>query len=373
MPDQYDVEAVKAAIAQQAAGWEPAENFLTALSESDRMLYLGYVPGPGEPSLEMAEQVARTNFEAAVAGEGLRGVGAPAAYDLRSVGGKNYVTPVKNQGGCGSCVAFGVAATVESTMRVRGNNPDLAIDLSEAHLFYCHARSQGRRCSNGWWVPPALDCFKNPGVADEACYPYTAGDQNCSNLCNDWQSRVNKITAWHEIGSVSAMKDWLSTKGALAACYTVYQDFYSYRSGVYRHVSGDAVGGHCVSCVGYNDSGRYWIMKNSWGTGFGESGFFRIGYGQCGIDARMWAVDGIEDSGWLRNVRVIGLWAINENRNAFVYLRDAQGHNLGWKKVAPDNDNVFLDMLTQFATAKAAARPCNVRLDKGVIRELYVF
>jgi Papain family cysteine protease/Repeat of unknown function (DUF5648) len=86
------------------------------------------------------------------------------------------------------------------------------------------------------------------------------------------------------------MKVWLSTKGALAACFTVYSDFFAYRSGVYRHVTGGLAGGHCVSIVGYDDAAGCWIAKNSWGAGWGDMGFFRIAYGQCGIDATMWGV-----------------------------------------------------------------------------------
>ena len=63
------------------------------------------------------------------------------------------------------------------------------------------------------------------GVADEACYPYTAGDQNCSNLCSNWQSRVTRIANFQSLTSTADMKFWLSTGGALVACYTVYDDF----------------------------------------------------------------------------------------------------------------------------------------------------
>jgi len=72
----------------------------------------------------------------------------------------------------------------------------------------------------------------------------------------------------------------------LSAALTVYNDFFSYSSGVYRHVSGEAAGGHCVCVVGYNDAGGYWICKNSWGDGWGDDGFFRIAYGECGIDSQ---------------------------------------------------------------------------------------
>ena len=372
MADQIDVKSIQSAIQKEQAGWQAGSNFLTALSDQERSLYLGYEPGPGEPSLAQREEASLANYQAFAAGTKMRGVGAPASYDLRNVGGKNFITPVKNQASCGSCVAFGAVAAVEGTARVAANNANLAIDLSEAHLFYCHARAQGRNCGNGWWVDPALDCFKNPGVADEACYPYTAGDQNCTNLCGDWQNRANRITGWHKITSAADMKTWLSTRGPLATCMTVYNDFFSYHSGVYRHVSGGVAGGHCICCVGYNDDQGYWICKNSWGA-WGESGYFCIAYGQCGIDATMWAVDGIEDTGWLNNVRIIGLWTIDQDRNAWVYVRDAAGNNIGWKRISWDNDNIFYAMLTDLIAAKAAARPVNLYVEQGVVKQIYVF
>ena len=89
------------------------------------------------------------------------------------------------------------------------------------------------------------------------------------------------------------MKLWLSTRGALATCFTVYQDFFAYHTGTYHHVSGTAVGGHCVAVVGYDDKNRMWICKNSWGPNWGAGGFVNIGYGEVGIDAQMWAVEGV--------------------------------------------------------------------------------
>ena len=80
------------------------------------------------------------------------------------------------------------------------------------------------------------------------------------------------------------MKQSLADDGPFEALMVVYQDFYSYRSGVYRHVWGSSVGVHAVAIVGYDDSLGYWIAKNSWGTGWGEAGWFRIAYGDSSID-----------------------------------------------------------------------------------------
>jgi C1A family cysteine protease len=129
-------------------------------------------------------------------------------------------------------------------------------------------------------------------VVDETCFPYTPGDQACKP-CGDWQKRLTKIKSKRALTSdPAAMKQWISSKGPLAVCFIVYDDFFSYRSGIYRHVTGAQVGGHCVAAVGYDDVSACWICKNSWTTGWGEKGFFRIGYGQCGIET--WQVIGVE-------------------------------------------------------------------------------
>ncbi len=365
--EDFNIQELQTAIAESNAGWEAGETPFTDMSSEERSLLLGYTPGPGDPSLEESERLAQTNFNAFMAAPPVA-ASYPSSYDLRNVGGKNFITSVKDQGNCGSCVAFGVVATVEGSFKRQRNNPSLNVNYSEAHLYYCHARSEGRTCGNGWWTSKALDAFRNKGVVDDACYPYTAKDQNCTNLCSDWKNRLTKITGWHRITSTAKMKEWISTKGPLVACYTVYEDFYSYRGGIYRHVQGNRSSGHCVSCVGYNDVEKYWICKNSWGEQFGENGYFRIAYGQCGIDAFMDAIDNIAETGWERNKRIVGLWTINQNRNAWVYVQ-----NMGWRKISPDNDNIFFDMLAQLIAAKACGCRVDFYQENGVIKQVYVF
>jgi hypothetical protein len=64
----------------------------------------------------------------------------------------------------------------------------------------------------------------------------------------------------------------------------VYEDFYHYDSGIYKHVSNVYEGLHCIEVVGYSEINQYWICKNSWNTGWGENGFFKIEYGDSLID-----------------------------------------------------------------------------------------
>ena len=361
---RMDVAELQATLEQHGARWEAGATFLTELPYNERKRYLGFEP-PGGLTLEEIEQKAsELAGEHAAAGEA---VGYPASFDWRKYGGHNYITPIRNQGGCGSCVAFGTTATVEGSFRVQRGNPDLAVDLSEASLFYCVARSQGRNCGNGWCAAEPSRPTRTSVFRTRRAIPYTAGDQACTQ-CSDWASRVMKITDWHSVSAVADMKTWISTRGPLSACFTVYNDFFAYTSGVYHHVSGGVAGGHCVCIVGYDDSGAFWICKNSWGTGWGESGFFCIGYGECGIEGYVQAVDGILETGWLNNVTIVGLWAIDQDRNAWAYLS-----GVGWRKISPDNDVIFYDMLVQLVAAKAAGRPCNLYQEQGVIKQIYVF
>lgn len=77
----------------------------------------------------------------------------------------------------------------------------------------------------------------------------------------------------------------------METAFTVYSDFMNYQSGVYHHVSGSVEGGHAVKILGWGtESGMdYWLCANSWGTSWGEQGFFRIKQGDCNIDTALYA------------------------------------------------------------------------------------
>ncbi|MFL5809861.1 MAG: C1 family peptidase [Flavisolibacter sp.] len=370
---KQDIMLIKEAIANEGHGWHAAPSFLANLPEEESIKFLGYVPGGDEPPLEKREEISKAHYAAFLSSSPIsrEAVSIPAALDWRNNNG-NFVTPVKNQGGCGSCVAFGAVASVESKIKIlRGAAYN--VDLSEAHLFYCIARSQGRTCagaSGGWWPEPAQVGFRDIGVADEACYPYTSGDQNCTGRCSDWQSRVVRTTGYTKIGGIQATKDWIAANGPVQACFTVYSDFYYYyASGVYRKTANATViGGHCVCIVGYDDNLQCWICKNSWGSGWGESGFFRIGYGQCGIDAENYGVNGILNTRWIRGKKVIGLWANTDERNAWVYLTDE-----GWQKISSNNEDGFINSLRQLSAAKATNANVDVHVDANQIDTIYVF
>ena len=266
-----ELKGLQTSINQKGYTWQAGATNVSALSLDQQKALLGLHVDDAEihaTSQAIAAATALQGFRAAIA--------APAAVDWRNKGG-DWTTPVRDQQSCGSCVAFGTVATLEARINIACNNANLDKDLSEAHLFYCGC---GNCCGTGWNFPPALDFCKNTGVGLETSFPYTPGNQPCKAGVSPYI----KIAGWSQVLTVADRKNILATKGPMVAGMAVYQDFFAYHSGVYRHVSGDLAGYHAISVVGYDDGAQCWICKNSWGTGWGDSGWFKIGYGECLID-----------------------------------------------------------------------------------------
>lgn len=284
------------------AQWTAGRNRIADLDPVVRRRHLGFVPGPNDHTLKHREELAKVHHQSFAMAMAVAPPLYPPTYDLRNVNGANYITSVKDQGQCGSCVAFGTAAAMEGTWQVSQNNPNTGIDLSEAHIFFCYAAQAGRVCgcnneqNSGWWPSDALTAC-TAGVAADASYPYPAenpcADHDCSGLATNWQASAMSVTGSHALNSPTDMKTWISTRGPLITTMSVYEDFWNYSGNVYHYVSGQLEGGHCICAVGYDDNQQCWICKNSWNTDWGIQGFFLIGYGQCGIDATMYAVEGV--------------------------------------------------------------------------------
>lgn len=224
--------------------------------------------------------------------------GAPAAWNWRTYNGQDWTTPIRNQGGCGSCYIFGTHAAAEAAMKVQsGTYGYLAEpDLSEQFTLVCPGLGS---CAGGY-SGDALEFLKTSGSVDDACFPYTASDATpCTNRCSNWADRRHWIDNWGHPGgfpnwypSVAQIKDAIMTYGPVSTYMAVYTDFRDYySSGVYVHSFGTLVGGHTVTLVGWDDSLQCWIAKNSWGTGWGESGWFRIKWGEVSIEQQTEWVD----------------------------------------------------------------------------------
>ncbi|MBD3168043.1 MAG: T9SS type A sorting domain-containing protein [candidate division Zixibacteria bacterium] len=192
-------------------------------------------------------------------------------WDWREMGG---VTPAKNQRSCGSCWIFSVASAFESALLLADSGE---WDLSEQQVLDCNELGQG--CGGGDPVN-AMEFYRDYGAIEEECYPYLAYQSDCEqDTCN--------FVAWiddyrHVPNNIIALKNAL-LYSPLSTCFTVYQDF---QYNCYFHEYTDPTN-HAVELVGWDDNmcGGHgaWIIKNSWGRGWGDDGYGYIPYESCGI------------------------------------------------------------------------------------------
>jgi C1A family cysteine protease len=277
---QDEWRALQQTIKDKGFDWTAGRTSLSALTPEEQARRLGL----------RVERREMDRLARALAALPVRVSEFPPAWDWRDVDGADWTTPIRDQKACGSCVAFGTVAVMESMLKLYHDVPTLEPDLSEAHLFFCGC---GACCNRGWWPSHALDYAQNGGVPDEGCFPYQDHNMSCSDTCANWQTRAVRVVGWQELLDVGARKEWLATRGPVIGCMAVYRDFMSYTGGVYRPTSSDLAGYHAICVVGYSEADQAWSCKNSWGTDWGEAGWFRIGYGECGMDDRF-AMYGVE-------------------------------------------------------------------------------
>jgi PKD repeat protein len=269
-----ELSQIRSSIAEQGASWVAADTSISVLPQEDRIRLLGVKSYANSPILNQS-----FNQSGEVQGDNLI-TALPGSLDWRNNSGRDWTTPVRNQASCGSCWAFGTLGAVESRVKIGLNDSSLSPDYSEQELVSC-AVSNG--CAGAYMNQP-FTYMQQTGVVDESVFRYTSGGGSVPP-CIVTSSPRHKITSWTVLSGETNIKNALS-RGPITATFDVYNDFFSYSSGVYEHVTGSYAGGHAVTMVGWgqDDKGLYWICKNSWGPGWGESGWFRIRSENVGIN-----------------------------------------------------------------------------------------
>ncbi|XP_060735510.1 procathepsin L [Tachysurus vachellii] len=205
------------------------------------------------------------------------------SVDYRMMG---YVTEVKDQGYCGSCWAFSSTGAIEGQMFKKTGQ---LVSLSEQNLLDC-TWTYGSYGCNGGWMSSAFDYVINNGLQASETYPYTSVDtQPCFYDSNKVVARISEYK-YIPYGNEQALADALATVGPIAiAVDSDHTSFMFYSSGIYDEPMCNPNNlSHAMLLVGYGSEGGidYWIIKNSWGTSWGEGGYMRMirnGSNTCGI------------------------------------------------------------------------------------------
>ncbi|XP_071955774.1 cathepsin B-like [Antedon mediterranea] len=226
------------------------------------------------------------------------------------------IKEVRDQGSCGSCWAFGAVESMSDRYCIHSGGK-VNFHISAEDLTTC-CSSCGAGC-NGGYPPEAWNYWKNNGIVtggnyntNQGCQPYLipscdhhvvgklqpCGDSKptpkCSRSCESGYSvKYNDDKKFgataYQVSGVQQIMTEIMTNGPVEADFTVYADFPTYKSGVYKHETGGVLGGHAIRILGWGveDGVDYWLVANSWNPDWGDNGFFKIvrGTNECGIES----------------------------------------------------------------------------------------
>ena len=279
--------------------WKNNDKIIEETNTKNLSYTLGHNAFSGMSSTEFAEHM---NFEfnrelllptQSFVQSSFKSVSAPVSVDWRT---KNAVTPVKDQGQCGSCWSFSTTGAVEGIYAIKRGN---LVSFSEQQLVDCdYIRVGGTSLGcNGGDMGSAMDWIgKNNGLCTEQAYPYVSGETKTNGACQKTCSIVSgsdiSTTASVSPNSDNAMMTALAQQPVSVAIEADQSSFQLYKSGVFSGSCGTNLD-HGVLLVGYGTmtAGDYYILKNSWASSWGDQGYMYLGRGsqynggkgQCGV------------------------------------------------------------------------------------------
>merc|ERR1712151_183266 len=252
--------------------WVAAKNQFSGLTETEiQRFYLGTIIRPFPPMPSQEAEVIR-DF-----------ITLPTSFNAVDQW-PSCMHAVRDQARCGSCWAFSASEVLSDRTCIEGGDN---VVLSPQDMVSCDMSNYG--CQGGY-LNKAWDYLHTSGIVSDACYPYTSGSGNrgtCRSSCTGsgtWKKyHSQRYSTFRDVNSI---KQEVYTNGPIQTGFIVYSDFMSYHSGVYVHTHGGQLGGHAVKIVGWGTAGStpYWIVANSWGTGWGINGYFWMGMHQCSFE-----------------------------------------------------------------------------------------
>ncbi|NP_001080822.1 cathepsin S precursor [Xenopus laevis] len=198
---------------------------------------------------------------------------------------KGCVSDVKNQGGCGSCWAFSAVGALEGQLMLKTGK---LVSLSPQNLVDCASKYGNKGCSGGFMTSAFQYVIDNNGIDSDSYYPYHAMDEKCHY---ELAGKASSCVKYTEIvpGTEDNLKQALGTIGPISVAIDgTRPTFFLYKSGVYSDPSCSQEVNHGVLAIGYGtlNGQDFWLLKNSWGTYYGDKGFVRIARNKgnlCGV------------------------------------------------------------------------------------------
>ena len=216
----------------------------------------------------------------------------PSAFDWRDEG---KVTPVKDQNPCGTCWIFGTIAAIESRVWIVDG---AEYDFSEQNVACCTDPSwvylDGNRCNGGGWSWLATDLLTKKGTRLESCDPYNTGTIN-TDSCDDACTTIKRITGYRMVANspsqIDEVKNAIYNYGPVSMAYYHTDDPSRWSGNTYYYPGCTEDADHLVTIVGWDDDVEHpegggsgvWIIKNSWGTDWGDDGYFYLCYGSANM------------------------------------------------------------------------------------------
>lgn len=264
---------------------------------------------------------AGSNYENIVGGAGI-----PASFDARTQWSQcPSIGHIRDQSSCGSCWAFGSTEAFNDRRCIAtGDKTLLSPEDTVSCCGFLECFSQG---CNGGQPAMAWKWFTRAGAVTGGDYGETSGatcqpyslkpcahhvnsskyepcpsseykTPSCKSTCSEtnyptkYTDDKKKASSAYSLSGVPKIQSDIMTYGPVTAAFTVYSDFPSYKSGVYKHTTGSALGGHAIKIIGWGTdaSGQdYWIVVNSWNESWGDNGTFKIARGtdECGIESQV--------------------------------------------------------------------------------------
>ena len=279
------------------------------------------------------------------------------SVDWRNRGGRNFVTSVRSQGGAPNCWAFAMTACYESMIRIEHN---LWTRRSEGEA----ARGAGKQAWDWGNAGEAHTFVERYGLADPGCFPwseevslFTAKPHGAAlsafplSTTSDRSGRTMRIRpgTFVSLTTDKQKKDWLDLVGPMVVQVPVRADFGALGTGIYTPTPASPIrGDHLMLVVGFNDTDQCWIVKNSWGTTWGDGGFGRIAFAANMLEPRDFVgVRGTNPDPWAKRRQRTGAFVqggnggSNNNFELFVLVngriehsyRDNSGGQANWVKV----------------------------------------